>query len=77
VKRTERFLTIPEAARILRISRARAYQMGRDGTLPVTRLGRRVRVYAAALHEWALHGGQALPGGWRRVPRRDSAGRRS
>ena len=40
-----RFLTVPEAARLLRINRGRAYTMANDGTLPgVIRLGRTIRV---------------------------------
>jgi excisionase family DNA binding protein len=40
-----RFLTVPEAARLLRINRGRAYEMANDGTLPgVIRIGRTIRV---------------------------------
>jgi excisionase family DNA binding protein len=40
-----RFLTIPEAARLLRINRGRAYELANDGTLPgAIRLGRTIRV---------------------------------
>jgi excisionase family DNA binding protein len=40
-----RFLTVPEAARLLRINRGRAYEMANNGTLPgVIRLGRTIRV---------------------------------
>ncbi len=40
-----RFLTVPEAARLLRINRGKAYEMANDGTLPgVVRLGRTIRV---------------------------------
>ncbi len=39
------FLTVPEAARLLRINRGRAYEMAGNGTLPgVIRLGRTIRV---------------------------------
>ncbi len=39
------FLTVPEAARLLRINRGRAYTMANNGTLPgVVRLGRTIRV---------------------------------
>jgi excisionase family DNA binding protein len=69
----ETFLTIPEVARVLRIPPARAYAMARAGELPVTRVGRGVRVYAAALRDWALRGGHRLPGGWRRAPQPASA----
>ncbi len=40
-----RFLTVPEAARLLRINRGKAYEMAASGTLPgVIRLGRTIRV---------------------------------
>ena len=39
------YLTVPEAAHLLRINRGRAYQMANDGNLPgVIRLGRTIRV---------------------------------
>lgn len=37
-------LTIPEAAKLLRISRATAYEAARTGALPVLRFGRVLRV---------------------------------
>ena len=40
-QREEGLLTIPEVARLLRISRATAYAWARDGTLPVVALGPR------------------------------------
>ncbi|CAN5680078.1 hypothetical protein BH23GEM6_BH23GEM6_04470 [soil metagenome] len=42
------------------------YRMGRDGLLPVVRLGRRMKVDPAKLENWIDAGGQALPGGWRK-----------
>ncbi len=40
-----RFLTVSEAARLLRINRGKAYEMAAGGTLPgVIRLGRTIRV---------------------------------
>lgn len=40
-----RYLTVPEAAKMLRINRGRAYAMANDGTLPgVIRIGRSIRV---------------------------------
>ena len=46
-----RFLTVPETAKLLRITRGRAYAMANDGTLPgVIRLGQRtIRVDRAQL----------------------------
>ncbi|MGQ9498100.1 MAG: helix-turn-helix domain-containing protein [Desulfotomaculales bacterium] len=38
------FLTVPEAARILRIGRNKAYRLCREGKLPVVLLGRSPRV---------------------------------
>jgi len=45
-------LTIPEAARLLRVSRAQAYQLAARGDLPVVRIGRSVRVRADRLERW-------------------------
>jgi excisionase family DNA binding protein len=43
-------LTVPEAARGLRISRTLAYQMVRSGELSTIRMGRRLLVPRAALN---------------------------
>jgi excisionase family DNA binding protein len=59
-------LTVPEVARVLRVSPPRVYELARDGLIPVVRLGRQVRVEQDALRRWIASGGQALPGGWRR-----------
>ena len=37
-------ITVPEAARMLGISRGLAYEMARGGTIPVLRFGRRMVV---------------------------------
>lgn len=44
-------LTVAEAAALLRIGRAAAYQGVRDGTIPSIRLGRTIRVPRAKLLE--------------------------
>jgi excisionase family DNA binding protein len=43
------FLTVAEAAAVLRIGRATAYDYVRDGVLPSVRLGHRVIVSKSAL----------------------------
>ena len=60
-----RLLTIPEAAEVLRVPRARIYQLAREGLLPVVHLGRQLRVDESALQDWIASGGKALPGGWK------------
>ena len=45
-------LTVPEAARILRISRNLAYELVRQNVLPHIRLGRRILVPRRALQSW-------------------------
>lgn len=45
-------LTVEEAARRLGIGRTLAWQLVRQGELPVVRLGRCVRVPCQALQEW-------------------------
>ena len=42
-------LSVPEAAKILGISRGLAYELARSGQLPVVRLGRRLLVPKVAL----------------------------
>lgn len=44
-------LTIPEAAKMLGISRASAYQAAARGEIPTVRFGRRILVARAALDE--------------------------
>lgn len=46
-------LSVPEAAKVLRISRSRAYELAQGGELPgVLRIGRSVRVSKRALDAW-------------------------
>jgi excisionase family DNA binding protein len=44
-----------EVARVLGVSRSKVYQMMSDGTLPVLRIGRAVRVPKRALAKWVDH----------------------
>ena len=55
-----RLLTISEVSRVLRVKKARAYQLARDGVLPVVHVGRQVRVSEDALRSWVDHGGHPL-----------------
>lgn len=45
-------LTVPEAARLLRISRGLAYELIAEGKLPAVRLGRVIRVPRHSLEQW-------------------------
>jgi predicted DNA-binding transcriptional regulator AlpA len=45
-------IPVPDAARLLGISRAAAYRFAAAGDLPVRRLGRRVYVVTARLREF-------------------------
>ena len=45
-------LRIPEAARALGIARSLAYEMARDGRLPVVHIGKAVRVPRRRLEAW-------------------------
>ena len=53
-------LKIPEVAQVLRVPIPRAYELARQGLLPVVRLGRQVRVEEAALRDWIAQGGRPL-----------------
>jgi len=50
-------LTVEEAARLLGISRALAYELVRDGEIPSLRLGRRIVIPRRVIDE--LLGGEA------------------
>jgi excisionase family DNA binding protein len=45
-------LTVPEAARLLRISRNLAYELVAKGELPAVRFGRVIRVPRRSLEDW-------------------------
>jgi len=45
-------IAVPEAAKLLGISRAAAYRFASAGDLPIKRLGRRVYVVTARLREF-------------------------
>lgn len=45
-------LTVPEAAKLLRISRNLAYELVTRNELPAVRLGRIIRIPRAALDDW-------------------------
>lgn len=54
-------LLVEELAELLRISRGNAYRMVRDGQVPgVRRIGRSVRISAAAVLEWLYQGRDLL-----------------
>lgn len=42
-------ITVPEAAKLLGISRGLAYEMAREGSLPVLRFGRRLVIPLVAI----------------------------
>ena len=62
-----KLLTIPEVARLLQVRVPRAYQLARDGVVPVVRVGRQVRVDERALHKWITGGGCNLRNEYERV----------
>ena len=61
----DRILDAEEVAEMLKVSRARVYDMTRRKLIPHARLGRQVRYWERALTEWLLAGGTPLPGVWR------------
>ena len=56
-----RMLKAEEVADLLRVPRARAYELARQGLLPCVRLGRQVRFDADVVRKWAAQGGRQLP----------------
>jgi excisionase family DNA binding protein len=69
----KRLLTVPEVASILRVKPARVYELARDGLLPVTRIGRQIRIHPDQLDHWLRGGGQPLSG--RKAPHEGALGR--
>lgn len=45
-------MTVPEAAKLLRIGRNHAYELVATGEIPAIRLGRTIRVPRHALEQW-------------------------
>jgi excisionase family DNA binding protein len=45
-------VSVEEAARLLGLSRGKAYELAQRGALPVVRFGRSVRVHRDRLEEW-------------------------
>ena len=62
----QQLLTLSQAAKILRVSYARAAELAREKVIPVVRLGRQIRVDPHQLNDFISGGGRALPGGWRK-----------
>ena len=60
------WIDTPEVARICGITPERAYELAREGILPVVRFGRQVRVDRHKLMEWIDQGGKGYSGGWRK-----------
>jgi excisionase family DNA binding protein len=52
MKTSKPFLTLPEVARMLGVTPARAYQLCHSGVLPHIRRGRRLLVPADAWRRW-------------------------
>ena len=49
---TRDFLTVPQVAERLQLSRVRVYGMARNGSLPSVRIGNSVRIPRPALERW-------------------------
>lgn len=56
----KRLLVVSEVASMLRVPPARVYKLGRNGDLPVVRIGRQVRVDPTVLGDWIREGGAGL-----------------
>lgn len=59
-------LRIDEVAKILAVSKERAYELTRSGAIPVVRIGRQLRVDPHVLEEWLRRGGKPIASGSRR-----------
>ena len=50
-----RFLTVAEAASIMRVSKMTVYRLVHNGELPAVRVGRSFRVPESAVHDYLRH----------------------
>ena len=57
-----RFFTIRETASLLKLSRAKVYELVREGTIPSLRLGKQIRIEEETLRRW-IDGSVGLAGG--------------
>ena len=62
-------LTPSEVAMTLRLSLGAVYGLIRDGVLPATHIGRRIRIPEKVLTNFIEAGGRGWPGGWRKARR--------
>ena len=51
------FLTVAEAAELLRIAERTAYKLVREGRLPAVKVGNQWRIERSALEAWIAKGG--------------------
>jgi hypothetical protein len=64
--------SVSSSSKRIGIPIGRFYTLVREGILPpgvVVRLGRQIRIHPGRLDQFIEHGGQALPGGWRKEAR--------
>ncbi len=63
-------ITVDEFARVLGVTRARAYELARSGLVPgVVRVGRQIRINPRKLVEFIEAGGRGLESGNCRTPK--------
>lgn len=62
MKTDDTYLTVPEAARILKVASSWVYEHTRKGTIPVVRLGKYVRLPQKEFWQWLELG---CPADWR------------
>ncbi len=65
-RKEERLVKVGWVAEFLDVPGKGVFQMCRQGIIPHTRIGRRVRFSKKQIEDWSRKGGKALAGGWRR-----------
>ena len=64
--RSEALITAGDLAGLLEVSRARIYELAREGLLPAVRLGRTIRFSRAAVNAFIKDGGTTWANGWKK-----------
>lgn len=62
----ETLVTAVELSEVLGVSRARIYELAREGVLPVVRLGRTIRFSKQVVQAFIENGGKSWPNQWRK-----------
>lgn len=59
-KKEDSLLTVPKIAKLLNISRSKAYSLIKDPTFPTIRIGKCIRIRKSDLENWLYNSKKAI-----------------